>query len=160
MTIDGRYFQCTFIADCRYEKQDRRIAFAGYCTLYNFYMHPNKLRTRISQFLILPPFQRKGVGRLLYQRICKILREDENIGEITVEDGNEAFMALRTSVDSALLKSVIFVNEAKVIEPMIALPERDLLESLRKPLKWPMKHFIRVFNKVMGRSAKRPLTPE
>ena len=37
----------------------------GFCTIYNFYLNFEKRRTRISQFIILPPFQRKGHGSAL-----------------------------------------------------------------------------------------------
>jgi histone acetyltransferase 1 len=38
-------------------------AFVGFCTVYDFYAFPTGTRKRISQFFIVPPFQRKGHGR-------------------------------------------------------------------------------------------------
>ena len=37
-----------------------RYALAGYATVYNFFAYPDHIRPRISQILVLPPFQRMG----------------------------------------------------------------------------------------------------
>ncbi|KAJ8960557.1 hypothetical protein NQ318_013845 [Aromia moschata] len=34
----------------------------GYCSVYKFFAYPNNIRTRISQFFILPSHQRRGIG--------------------------------------------------------------------------------------------------
>ena len=38
------------------------FSIAGFTTTYNFYAYPDKTRLRVSQMLILPPYQRKGHG--------------------------------------------------------------------------------------------------
>ncbi len=40
----------------------RHYALIGFSTVYDFYSFPNGIRKRISQFLILPPFQKRGHG--------------------------------------------------------------------------------------------------
>ena len=42
----------------------QHYAIMGYTTVYSFYAYPDKTRARISQMLILPPYQRKGHGGL------------------------------------------------------------------------------------------------
>lgn len=111
-----------------------------------------KIRARISQFIILPCFQGQGAGQLLYSRICKHLRAEEQVGEITVEDGNEEFSRLRMKVDVALLKSIIPTYSESDI---VSLPDKQIIEFVRIPFKWPLKHFVKVFNKATNR--KRPL---
>ena len=37
-------------------------ASVGYSTIYKYYAYPNNTRARLSQILILPPFQRLGIG--------------------------------------------------------------------------------------------------
>ncbi len=37
----------------------------GFCTLYTFYAYPDRKRFRLSQILVLPPFQHHGVGAAL-----------------------------------------------------------------------------------------------
>lgn len=39
----------------------------GFCTLYTFYAYPDKRRFRLSQILVLPPFQRHGIGAALLE---------------------------------------------------------------------------------------------
>lgn len=66
---------------------------------YSFYAYDRvkqgKKRLRVSQVLILPPYQRHGYGRFLYKAICSRACEDELVQDITVEDPNADFSRLR-----------------------------------------------------------------
>ena len=56
----------------------------GYATLYQFLHFPDKIRVRLSQFLMLPGFQGKQLGSVLYQSILKkIVLPNDSIIEIT-----------------------------------------------------------------------------
>lgn len=44
-------------------------AIAGYATVYDYYAYPENKRPRISQFLVLPPFQKQGIGANLLRTI-------------------------------------------------------------------------------------------
>ncbi len=50
----------------RFEKKSSEgrshYSIVGYTTVYGFYSYPDMMRPRLSQMLILPPFQRKGHG--------------------------------------------------------------------------------------------------
>jgi len=84
--------------------------FVGYSTLYNFYHFPDKTRKRISQFLILPLYQRKGLGEKLLQRIyesCYI----NDVFDVTVEDPNMDFYRLRDAVDLTNISKHEFFNK-------------------------------------------------
>ncbi|KAI0834825.1 putative histone acetyltransferase type b catalytic subunit [Hypoxylon sp. FL0890] len=61
-------------------------------------------RLRISQFLILPPFQRKGIGALLYNTIYERAIKSPTTIELTVEDPNEDFDLLRDLCDLKYLR--------------------------------------------------------
>lgn len=37
-------------------------ATVGYSTVYLYYAYPEHIRPRISQMLVLPPFQKMGIG--------------------------------------------------------------------------------------------------
>jgi histone acetyltransferase 1 len=63
----------------------------------------NSVRERISQFLILPPFQHQPHGIRLYQTMMKIFLSKPYIFEVTVEDPNEHFDNLRDYCDFATL---------------------------------------------------------
>ncbi|KAJ6546965.1 acyl-CoA N-acyltransferase [Mycena capillaripes] len=95
-----------------YEKRKRRTApntttyhFVGYSSLYPFYCFPEKVRLRLSQFLILPPYQRSGHGSELYTAIYQYVLSQPNIAELTVEDPAEAFEDLRDKNDLLMLLS-------------------------------------------------------
>lgn len=85
----------------------------GYSTIYRYYAHPFKLRPRISQFLILQPWQRQGLGVQLLETINDDLRLDPDVLDIVVEDPSEAFMYMRDYVDCMACRSLkVFSKEA------------------------------------------------
>ncbi|KAG6868216.1 hypothetical protein C0993_006079 [Termitomyces sp. T159_Od127] len=79
--------------------------FVGYSSLYPFYFFPEKTRMRLSQFVILPPYQRRGHGSELYKAIYQHILSQPNIAELTVEDPAEAFEDLRDRNDLQMLLS-------------------------------------------------------
>lgn len=60
-----------------------RFAFTGYATVYLYFAYPNKTRPRISQFLVLPPYQRLGLGAELLNVVYRSYLKDPNILDIT-----------------------------------------------------------------------------
>ncbi|KAK2150607.1 hypothetical protein LSH36_399g07001 [Paralvinella palmiformis] len=74
-------------------------AFAGYMTVYNYYAYPEKIRPRISQVLVMPPFQRQGHGATLIQTFYNSCYNRHDILDITVEDPSENFQRVRDFVD-------------------------------------------------------------
>ncbi|EIN08019.1 histone acetyltransferase type B catalytic subunit [Punctularia strigosozonata HHB-11173 SS5] len=77
--------------------------FAGYSSLYQFYYYPDRLRLRLSQFVILPPYQRHGHGSELYKSIYEYVLRSPHFAELTVEDPAEAFEDLRDRSDLRML---------------------------------------------------------
>ncbi|KAJ5907718.1 hypothetical protein N7495_000400 [Penicillium taxi] len=61
-------------------------------------------RLRIAQFMILPSHHRAGHGNNLYTTIHAACIADPTIMELTVEDPNEQFDALRDTADFCLLR--------------------------------------------------------
>lgn len=86
----------------------------GFITVYLYYAYPDMKRPRISQVLILPPYQRKGHGRRLLTTIYHDLKKDSRVQDITgmwverfqrkdfsfylAEDPSDEFLALRDLV--------------------------------------------------------------
>lgn len=150
--------------------------FAGYSTVYRFFIfRPQPLsedtatnlelpkettpfsefpcRSRISQFLILPPFQHKGNGQRLYKPIYKTLLADPATFEITVEDPNEAFDALRDMADLAFLREQSDFNEIKInkkvaLSKIKSVPgdiiDRKAMEAVRLKYKIASRQFSRL----------------
>ncbi|KAK7495641.1 hypothetical protein BaRGS_00013088, partial [Batillaria attramentaria] len=76
------------------------FAVVGYMTVYKYYAYPEKIRPRLSQFLILPPFQRQGHGAHLLQTFYNDMMGRSEVLDITVEDPSENFQRLRDFVDA------------------------------------------------------------
>ncbi|KAF8921043.1 histone acetyltransferase type B catalytic subunit [Mucidula mucida] len=77
--------------------------FMGYSSLYNFYYFPDRTRLRLSQFVVLPPFQRGGHGSALYSATYQYILAKPEIAELSVEDPAEAFEDLRDKNDLIML---------------------------------------------------------
>lgn len=106
-----------------------RYRFAGYSTVYKFFplqryplgakaeprqdlelptqefpLSGLRSRSRISQFIILPNFQKTGNGSRLYRAIYEHCLRDPHVIEVTVEDPNEAFDDMRDVTDLLMLR--------------------------------------------------------
>lgn len=77
-----------------------QYAIAGYMTVYNYYAYPSRIRPRISQVLVLPPFQKQGHGAQMLQTFYNTCYGNSDILDITVEDPSENFQRLRDFVDA------------------------------------------------------------
>ena len=97
-----------FVVFEKFENKDgeTRYASVGYASVYLYFHYPDKMRPRVSQFLVLPPFQRKGVGSRLLQKIYKHFRDEVKVCDITVEDASEDFQRLRNTIDARMLKDL------------------------------------------------------
>jgi len=76
---------------------------AGYITVYEYYAYgrqKNMKRPRISQMLVLPPYQRKGLGAALLNTLYRNYLKDDSVVDITVEDPSDNFIRLRDFVDT------------------------------------------------------------
>ncbi|KAL7423933.1 histone acetyltransferase 1 [Cryptotrichosporon argae] len=73
--------------------------FVGYVSTYPFWCYPDQVRLRLSQFVILPPYQHQGHGSKLYATLFKHMLARPEVAELTVEDPAEAFEDLRDRND-------------------------------------------------------------
>ncbi len=91
--------------------------FVGYVSVYPFWCYPDQVRLRLSQFVILPPYQQQGHGcrfppgsccspvradmilAQLYSTLFQHLLNRPDVAELTVEDPAEAFEDLRDRND-------------------------------------------------------------
>nr|CAG4651841.1 EOG090X06NC [Triops cancriformis] len=120
---------------------ENRYAISGYGTVYRYYAYPNRIRPRISQFLILPPFQRIGLGVELLEAIYRHFQSDPKVLDIAVEDPSEQFVRLRDFVDcKACLKLKSFQRE-NVRKGF----SQDMVQEAQNKLKLNKKQTRRVF---------------
>jgi len=149
--------------------------FAGYCTVYGFFpfrvpdtppasqefaldsdfaLSELPCRSRISQFIVIPPFQNKGLGPRLYNIIFKFYYSHPQTFEITVEDPNEAFDDMRDIADFHFLRDNLPEFNALQIDTSITLPkdgpapnnivDRAACEAVRRKAKIAPRQFYRV----------------
>lgn len=76
-------------------------ATVGFATVYQYYAYPRNTRPRIAQILVLPPYQRLGLGSHLLRAIYREYLGRNEVKDITVEDPSAAFQRLRDYVDAA-----------------------------------------------------------
>lgn len=152
--------------------------FMGYSTIYQyFFVEPARVpskvetlnfnlpfqhlslsllpcRSRISQFIILPPFQSGGNGSRFYNAIFDYYLKDNQTVELTVEDPNEAFDDMRDLNDLARLRMIpefvkIKLNSSLTVSKNSEIPREivntSALEDLRKSIKIAPRQFNRVF---------------
>ncbi|KAJ0167523.1 Histone acetyltransferase type B catalytic subunit [Colletotrichum tanaceti] len=112
-------------------------------------------RSRLSQFLVLPPFQGKGIGARLYKTVFEHYYNKPQTFELTVEDPNEAFDDMRDLADLTFLRSLPEFGNVK-INTGIALPsppsgtvpkdlvDQALLGTLRQKTKIVERQFKRL----------------
>ncbi|CAH3154645.1 unnamed protein product [Pocillopora meandrina] len=84
----------------RKEAGETLYSLVGYMTVYQYYAYPDKIRPRISQMLILPPFKRQGHGAQMLQTVDRFYIKDPQVLDITVEDPSFDFLRLRDYVDA------------------------------------------------------------
>ena len=88
------YFLITEIYDEKDKNKKWRTL--GFCSYKNFHIELEKYYTMLSQFLVIPTYQRKGVGTFLLEHIYKYLfNEDKGCLEITTEDPDIEFILMR-----------------------------------------------------------------
>lgn len=89
------------------ESSNVRYATVGYVSVYQYYSYPNKIRPRVSQILILPPFQKMGIAtRLIKHTTYEYFRQKDNITDITFEEPIEAIQHIRSVVDARRCKEL------------------------------------------------------
>ncbi|PWN51996.1 histone acetyltransferase type B [Violaceomyces palustris] len=116
--------------------------FAGYTSLYRFWCWPDAARVRLSQFVILPPFQKQGHGGALYSQVHDEMLKRPSVTEMTVEDPSEAFDRLRDGSDlRRLLAPGGFVDgakaEGKLRAPLdVKWSESERLKRKIAPRQW------------------------
>lgn len=118
-----------------------RYAICGYATVYLYFAYPNKTRPRISQFLVLPPFQRLGLGAELLNIIYRSFLKDPNILDITVEDPSDEFTRIRDFVDAKNCQKLASFSKEKLQQGFNA----EMVEEAQRELKINKKQARRVY---------------
>ncbi|EST05617.1 MOZ/SAS-like protein [Kalmanozyma brasiliensis GHG001] len=132
-----------------YERVGSRYHFMGYTSLYKFWCWPDSSRIRLSQFVILPPYQKQGHGGALYTTVYDQIRNRASVTELTVEDPSEDFDRLRDGNDlRRLLAPGGFVETAKAQGKLHAPLDKEWIEGQRLAHKLAPRQWSRVLEMV------------
>ncbi|KAK6248648.1 hypothetical protein QUC31_020213 [Theobroma cacao] len=127
----------------------------GFTAVYRFYRYPQGSRLRLSQILVLPPYQHKGYGSYIVEVLSNVAIS-ENVYDLTVEEPLDYFQHVRTCYDvkrllafdpaqSAVKSAVMRLKQGKLSKKTCVprfLPPPDVVEDVRKTLKINKKQFL------------------
>lgn len=131
-----------FVTYEKYEFEGRQqYAFTGYTTIYEYYAYPANVRPRISQMLVLPPFQRMGLGAEMLNTIYSNYQSDARVLDITVEDPSDDFARLRDFVDAKNCLSLDSFSKSKLNEGF----SQAMVEEAQKKLKLNKRQVRKVY---------------
>lgn len=128
----------------------------GFAAVHNFFHYPESIRLRISQILVLPPYQGEGHGLGLLEAI-NYIAQSENIYDVTIESPSDYLQYVRSSIDclrllmfdpikpalGAIVSSLKETNLSKRAQSLRMVPPADLMETVRQKLKINKKQFLR-----------------
>ncbi|KAJ8351995.1 hypothetical protein SKAU_G00234710 [Synaphobranchus kaupii] len=126
----------------KYNKDGETLfATVGYMTVYNYYVYPDKTRPRVSQMLILPPFQGEGHGAQLLEAVHRFYCTSPLVQDITAEDPSENYVKLRDFVLVKLCQELPSFSTEQLSEGF----SDDMVTEAREKLKINKKHARRVY---------------
>ncbi|KAM9283952.1 histone acetyltransferase type B catalytic subunit isoform 2-T2 [Cariama cristata] len=106
-----------FLVFEKYNKDGATLfATVGYMTVYNYYVYPDKTRPRVSQMLILPPFQGEGHGAQLLETVHRYYMSSPTVLDITAEDPSENYVKLRDFVLVKLCQDLLCFSPGKLMQ--------------------------------------------
>lgn len=139
--IDDDKWQFFLVFERYLEDGSPRFATVGYLTVYNFYAYPDKMRPRIGQMLVLPPFQGEGHGAQLMETVQRFYTTKPSILDITAEEPSEDFVKLRDFVLAKLCQELRAFAPEKLGKGFSA----EMAEEARTTWKINKHHSRRVY---------------
>ncbi|KFK27237.1 hypothetical protein AALP_AA8G355400 [Arabis alpina] len=138
------------------EEKEEPYRIVGFTAIYKFYRYPDRLRMRLSQILVLPSFQGKGLGSYLMEVVNKVAVA-ENVYDLTVEEPSEKFQHIRTCIDISRLLAFDPIKPAidsavqtltkgklsKKAQIPRFTPPLSAIEQVRETLKINKKQFLK-----------------
>ncbi|XP_055335693.1 histone acetyltransferase type B catalytic subunit-like [Paramacrobiotus metropolitanus] len=136
---------------------DGVYSLVGYSSVYRYWMLPKKngetsgawkgefsTRCRIAQFIVVPPYQKKGFGARLLKGVIERLQEDPKTFDISVEDPDEAFVRLYNAVVSRLVKD--YIQRKGINLDLASGVDASTVHSLSVGTKFPKKTLMLVLD--------------
>uniref|UniRef100_T1H6S6 Histone acetyltransferase type B catalytic subunit n=1 Tax=Megaselia scalaris TaxID=36166 RepID=T1H6S6_MEGSC len=123
------YFLC--YEKFKNKKGELQYATVGYSTVYKYYAYPENIRPRISQMLVLPPFQKLGIGTNFIRKMYDHYVGLKNVIDITVEDPSDEFKKMRNYIDSKLCRDLKSFSESNLKKGF----SKEMVKEARNELK-------------------------
>ncbi|EMP38671.1 Histone acetyltransferase type B catalytic subunit [Chelonia mydas] len=131
-----------FLVFEKYNKDGATLfATVGYMTVYNYYVYPDKTRPRVSQMLILPPFQGEGHGAQLFETVHRYYMSSPTVLDITAEDPSENYVKLRDFVLVKLCQDLPCFSSEKLMQGF----SQEMVTEAQQKLKINKQHTRRVY---------------
>ncbi|KAF5748512.1 histone acetyltransferase type B catalytic subunit [Tripterygium wilfordii] len=142
-----------------HKKVDPQVGFQhrllGFTAVYRFYHYAESSRLRLSQILVLPPYQCKGHGARLVEVINNVAIS-EDVYDLTVEEPLDRFQHVRTCVDirrllafepiqnavNSVVSQLKQENLSKKTHSPRFMPPLIVIDDVRKHLKINKKQFL------------------
>lgn len=121
--------------------EKKTYPFIGFATVYRYYAYPKMIRPRISQMLILPTFQKRGLGSKMLDAISNWYIKDPDVLDITVEDPSDDFVRIRDYVDCKNCMTLPSFAEEKLKSGF----SKEMIEEARTKFKINKKQARRVY---------------
>lgn len=135
--------------------------FVGFVSYYPFYREFDAYRLRISQQVILPCFQRKGLGSHLLHQIYQHYSTQSSCYEITIEAPSEGFQLMKDGLDLKILlpreefKHIASriganpLNDSREVFDYSRSLTKEIFERLNKDTKIRKAQISRVFDIIL-----------
>uniref|UniRef100_A0A673FPB1 Histone acetyltransferase type B catalytic subunit n=1 Tax=Sinocyclocheilus rhinocerous TaxID=307959 RepID=A0A673FPB1_9TELE len=134
-----------FLVFEKYNKDGETLyATVGYMTVYNYYVYPDKTRPRVSQMLILPPFQGEGHGAQLLETVHRYYSLTVLLFRfisLSLSDPTENYVKLRDFVLVKLCLTLSSFSSEKLSQGF----SEEMVSEAREKLKINKKHARRVY---------------
>lgn len=154
--IDPRWELYVLIQKKTDQQGEVQCKLLGFTAIYRFYHYPDSSRLRLSQILVLPPYQHKGYGRYLLE-VLNNVAVSEDVYDLTVEEPLDYFQHVRTCVDiprllvfdpiqDAVSSAVSRLKRGKLSKKIHIprfTPPSSVIDDVRKSLKINKKQFLK-----------------
>ncbi|XP_030065388.1 histone acetyltransferase type B catalytic subunit isoform X2 [Microcaecilia unicolor] len=131
-----------FLVFEKYNKDGATLfATVGYMTVYNYYVYPDKTRPRVSQMLVLPPFQGEGHGAQLLESVHRYYISSPKVMDITAEDPSENYVKLRDFVLVKLCQDLPCFSNEKLFQGF----SKEMVMETQQKLKINKQHCRRIY---------------
>lgn len=131
-----------FLVFEKYNKDGATLfATVGYMTVYNYYVYLDKTRPRVSQMLVLPPFQGEGHGTQLLEAVYRYYMSLPSVLDVTAEDPSDNYIKLRDFVLSKLCQDLASFSSENLIQGF----SQEMAKEAQLKFKINKQHSRRVY---------------